>query len=199
MRAGWWLVAVVVASLGASSCSPDQSASSPSTVPASQIAPSTVLNPSPGITVPFTADDGAFVVTAGAAPDTVTQDQAVAVAKDLLGSLPTAPQIRTVVAGRVTFAPGLTSDSVVERSAWIVVYTQESIGACVGLSTTPVAPASASNLQAIVVLGQPTPIGEDIRVSPAPVYDYLGAGLVVCYPSTQPRVLDLYQLYNGAR
>jgi len=202
MRTPWRAAIVVAVALVVGSCSSGTSShpSDDSTATTTPVSPSTVLNPNPAVTVPFTADNGALTVTGGPGPDDVTQDQAVAITNNLLGDRTRPAEIISVVSGLVTLATGLTIDTVSGQPAWVVVYHREVLASCPAMSTTMTAPPTASNLEAMIVLGPPTPAGEDIRQTPSPVYDYLGAGLGTCGGAREtPRVLDLYDLYNGQR
>src|SRR3954471_7830751 len=69
------------------------------TVSSGTIPPSTLLTPADGVTVPFTADDNALVVTVGAPPDTVTADDAVAALSELRTSQGTPPKVLAVLKG----------------------------------------------------------------------------------------------------
>jgi hypothetical protein len=189
---------LVVALTGCtSSSSPTgQPAATESTVP---VPPSTVLDGTNAVTVPFTADDGALVVTAGPPPADVTQERAVARVQELrVTSTGDPPHIVGVVSGLVTLRPGLGPDSVVARSAWVVVYTQRLNAACPMRGTEPAIPSSASQLRAIIILGeQPLPT-EDGSGTIAPVFGYNGAGTGLCIQSSQPGVASLDELIQGA-
>jgi hypothetical protein len=198
MRTPWRAAIVIAVAFAVAGCSSGTSTSpNATTAPTAPVSPSTVLDPSPGVTVPFTADNGALTVTAGPAPDNVTQDQAVSITNNLLGAHSPTAQILSAVSGLVTFGPGLTADTVSGQPAWVIVYRRDGVVACPAMPTTATAPTTASNLQAMIVLGPPTPAGEDIRQTPPPVYDYRGAGIGLCGPAEAPRVLALFDIYNG--
>ena len=198
-----WLVAAAVAAmiLASASCSSTGSGrdaaetkslpEAPTSVP---VTPSTVLDPSQPLAVPFTADDGALVVTAGPPPSDVTQGQAVAMAEKLLPSGGRVADSNAAVSGLVTLAAGLTHDEVVDRPAWIVPYTQAIRFACPATATPQTAPPAASGLEAMIILRPVPPAGDQLRITPAPAFDYIGAGVIVCAPSTSPKVLDLYEM-----
>ena len=196
-RAGWALAVLILGGALCAGCTSGRSTVTPTTTTAVSTPASTVLSPHPTVTVPFTADNGALVVTDGPPPDDVTQDQAVAITNELLRSQVSSPKVTSVVHGLVTLAPGLAADSVTARAAWIVVYDQDQLAACPA-SPQPTAPASASNLRALLVFASPPPVGNDQRIVPSPIYEYQGAGLGLCGPTSQPVVLDLNHLRPGA-
>ena len=77
----------------------------------SGVPPSTVLDPTTGIQVPFTADDGALTVAVGDPPVNVTQQQAIDLLSSLVARVKGFPLDRSyaVVSGSVALADVETS------------------------------------------------------------------------------------------
>ena len=191
--AGRLVVAVaLLAIVGCSSGSGRHDSASPASTapPVTTVvggSPSTVLTGAKGLRVPFTADDGALVVTTGGAPDDVTEQQAADRAIQLRTSAGKAP-IVTVVAGRVTIAAGLGPMPIVDQPAWIVAYTQLYVAACpnrLSGGVEPTVPSSASHLTAIIITGSTTLVG------------YFGTGTGICTLRTEPEVVSESDLVDG--
>jgi hypothetical protein len=182
------LVALVGCSSGA--VRHDSSSRATTTTPVTAAAggpPSTALNGAQGLAVPFTADNGALVITAGPPPDDVTAQQAADRAARLRTSAGRAP-IVTVLSGRVTLAAGLGPTAIVDQPAWIVGYIQEYVAACPGRpagAIEPTVPPSASHLTAIIITGATAVVG------------YFGAGTGICTLRSEPEVASEDDLVNG--
>ncbi len=194
-------VAVLLAgcsSGGASRSQPAGSATATTRAPVATVPPSTVLDGTRPVTVPFTADDGALVVTTGAPPADVTRDRAVARVRELRRTARSDdPNIVAVVSGLVTLGPGLSPDAVVDRPAWIVIYTQNLLAACPARGTEPTMPAWASNLRAVIVLGERPLPADDGSGTISPIFGYDGAGTGLCDRSVTPSVVSLDALVRG--
>jgi hypothetical protein len=198
----WVLVAGGLALLIAG-CSSSGPASGPPintgpTPTAVAVPPSTVLDGTKPVTVPFTADAGALVVTAGPPPGDVTHDRAVTRVQELRRTARADdPSIVAVVSGLVTLRAGLSADSVINRPAWIVIYTQNLMAACPAIATEPQVPSWASNLRAVVILGeQPLPANDGTGTI-SPIFGYNGAGPGLCYRQVTPTVVALDGLIRG--
>ena len=161
-----------------------------------RVSPSTVEDPTQGLTVPFTADGGALVVTEGEPPPDVTKEQALSRFQELRGSA-TQPTVIAVVSGQVSLRPGLGQDLVAYRRAWVVAYTETGITSCPLIDTMPTTPPNASNLRAVVIMGEQPLAGTAGGPPIAPVFGYDGAGTGICGPSMEPVVLTVDQLLHG--
>jgi hypothetical protein len=160
------------------------------------VVPSTLLDGTSTLSVPFTADEGSLVVTPGRAPDGLTQERALTRFHQLRGST-LEPTVVSVVSGEVTLRPGLTATPVVNQPAWVISYTIIVAAACPAMVGEPdTAPPTASHLHAFLMFGdEPVPSGASASV--ARVIGYEGAGTGICEPSTEPIALSEDQLNHG--
>jgi hypothetical protein len=185
-----------VLALVSAACTSGQTVDRPA-VPdtAGTVPPSTILDGSTPVAVPFTADLGALLVTEGPPPSDVTREEAVARFEELRRS--DRPSIVSVVSGLVTLGPGLGVDPVSERPAWVIVYTATVAASCPAMiDPPPTPPPTASHLHAVIVFGDTTTPGfEPTYVGP--VLGYEGAGTGPCTQRTVPMVLTENQLAIG--
>jgi len=197
MRRHWRRVVIVLTAatfIGITACT--TTSGGPAQV--SRVSPSTLVDPTQGVTVPFTADGGALVLTEAEPPSDVTKERALTRFNELR-THPT-PTVVAVVSGLVTLATGLGHDVVVNRPAWVVAYTEIDAVACPSMGpseTSPVPPATASHLRAMIMMGeQPLP-GTAGGPAIAPIFGYDGAGTGVCSLRTEPTILTEDQLNHG--
>jgi hypothetical protein len=198
MRANMRVLAAAAVLLLVAGCSSSGSTSGQPAQTAAAVPPSTALDGTKPVNVPFTADDGALVVTVGPPPADVAHDRARIRAQELRGtSRADDPNIVAVVSGLVTLRAGLSPDSVVNRPAWIVVYTQNLMAACPEMGAEAPVPTWASNLRAVVILGeQPLP-ADDGTGTISPIFGYDGAGTGLCGRKLTPTVVSLDGLIRG--
>ena len=153
-----------------------------STTP-TEVPPSTVLDPTKGIKVPFTADDGALTVAVGDPPVSVSQEQAIALLSSLVPRIKGFPLdlAYAVVSGRVTLAPGLGVPPMTDEAAWVISHT-ESTGASCGARAlgAPEAPTTSSKLSVAIITG---PTLSDVVM-------YEGAGTWLCAPRLSPEAIS---------
>jgi hypothetical protein len=161
----------------------------------SRVPPSTLVDPTQGLTVPLTADGGALVVTEGEPPSDVTKERALSRFHELR-SPATQPTVIGVVSGLVSLRPGLGHDLVAYRPAWVIAYTETTVSSCL-VETMPTTPPDASNLRAVVIMGEQPLAGTTGGPTIAPIFGYDGAGTDICGPSTEPGVLTVDQLLHG--
>jgi len=163
---------------------------------AQRVSPSTLLDPTQGVKVPFTADGGALVVAKGEPPADVTKERALSRFHELRDPA-TKPTVIAVVSGHVSLRPGLGQDLIADRPAWVVVYTESGVFNCPAIETMPTAPPDASNLRAVIMMGEQPLAGTTGGPTIAPIFGYDGAGTGICGPSTEPAVLTVDQLLQG--
>ena len=163
-------------------------------VPPSTVTPST-LTPGTGsatgagtthLTVPFTADQDALVVTAGAAPSGIDLARAEALAAALPGGLYGSPPVVAgpAVHGRVSIGAGLGVPASHAQPGWVIPVTTHAIFGCPLMMNPPSIPAWASRLVAIIVEGP----------RPDQLILYQGVGSGPCQPLTQVRVSTAAEL-----
>jgi len=194
MSGHWRPVVAAAAAVAVIACTSCRTTTAP-VANVQPIPPSTLLEPTQGVTVPFTADSGALVVIAGEPPPEVTKERALTRFHDLRAS-PT-PTVVAVVAGLVTVGAGLGHDVVVNQPAWVVAYTETDVAACPTVEGTPTVPSTASHLRAVIIMGDQPLAGTGAGPMIAPIFGYDGAGTGVCSPRTEPSVLTEDQLNHG--
>jgi hypothetical protein len=134
--------------------------------------------------VPFTADQGALVVTAGAAPTGIT---GAAAAQAVAGTSHFWP-VRAIGApmpGTAHLRSGLGVPAIDGHPAWIVPVRYVGEYACPMIAyPTPSIPPWASHLTVIIVTG----------TSPGEIVLYAGVGTGPCQPNVQPHAQSAAQL-----
>lgn len=164
-----------------------------------RVPPSTLVDPTQGLTVPFTADGDALVLTEGEPPSDVTKERALTRFNELRTH--PSPTVVAVVAGLVTVKTGLGHDLVVNRPAWVVAYTEIDAAACPTMgpseTTSPSPPPTASHLRAVIMMGERPLPGTAGGPAIAPIFGYDGAGTGVCGPRTEPTILTEDELNHG--
>ena len=199
MRTRWQAAVVTAVALTVAGCTSGtpngSSGTTATTVTTAPVPPSTLLDPTRGVTVPFTADGDAFVVTDSPPPADLSEDRAVARFYQLRDATKQ-PTVIAVVSGLVTVRAGLSPDPIVGRPAWIIVYTRggamPSCPAVIGMTL----PLDASHLQAVVIMGE-HPLPDYSGHTIGPIFGYDGAGTGPCEPSPVPTILTEDQLNHG--
>jgi hypothetical protein len=145
----------------------------PSTV---LISPTDAQAASP-LRIPFTADHGALIVTAGPAPAGITGPRAAAIVSSLRGPLGGFPLkvTQAPLHGLVDLEAGNGAPAMRGESAWIVPFDYGILPGCPA-EVPATLPASASGLKVAIVEGS----------RPDQIVIYEGAGAAVCSPNVTP-------------
>jgi hypothetical protein len=145
------ILATALGLLGACSASSHAPARTTPALPTLLPAASAALR----VRLPFTADDGALVVTPGAPPVGFNATAADREFSTILEGTYGDPHIKLpheLLAGRVTLVGGLGVPPLPGVAAWVVVYPEPEAACAVGLpdTTLPPAPPDASGLYALI-------------------------------------------------
>jgi hypothetical protein len=176
------LVALLMATASAcSSSSANSSArsSGSSSTRETTAPPYTFVDPSRGLAVPFTADNGSLTVEPGPPPRRVSDAEAEQlVSRALTGAQALAPAASIYPSGpfpgRVTMAAGLGAPPIRDEAEWVLRLAPSPVAASCPMEGVPPSTPWASHLLLALVDSSKT------------VTFYDGAGTGICQPSTKP-------------